>query len=352
MNSNGFLVGAALWAVLAAAGPIRAAEDKKPQAPPGIFGLYIENDLAAGTDRYYTNGLKVLWVSPELGDGEGQLRAPGWIDFLTRRLPLLQTQSARRFFSLSLAQAMYTPEDIFRSVPDPTDRPYAGFLYAGLAVHSLDADSLDTAEIDIGVVGPLSLAGDVQRLWHHTFGWDRPRGWAYQIKNEPVLALTYDHMQKILRPRAEEGFGRDAIVHAGATLSNAFTGAMAGLEFRMGWNLSGDFGSAHIQPGSDSAALFDERGLRLSGKGRFGFHFFLALEGKAVGRDIFLEGNTFGDGPRVEKLPLVGQAVAGIALRFRRLKLSYGYVFLSKEFATQRRTQTYATLKLSFTPRD
>jgi len=44
--------------------------------------------------------------------------------------------------------------------------------------------------------------------------------------------------------------------------------------------------------------------------------------------------------------------VAGIALRFRRLKLSYGYVFLSKEFATQRRTQTYATLKLSFTPRD
>ena len=120
MNSNGFLVGAALWAVLAAAGPIRAAEDKKPQAPPGIFGLYIENDLAAGTDRYYTNGLKVLWVSPELGDGEGQLRAPGWIDFLTRRLPLLQTQSARRFFSLSLAQAIFfAPSPIHPTVPTP-----------------------------------------------------------------------------------------------------------------------------------------------------------------------------------------------------------------------------------------
>jgi len=350
MRSNRFLLAAAFWAAIA--GPILAAEDQKPRVPPGIFGLYIENDLAAGTDRHYTNGFKALWVSPELGEGEGKLQAPGWIDFLTRRLPLIRTQSARRFFSLSLAQAIYTPEDISRPVPDPSDRPYAGYLYAGLAFHSMDAGSLDTAEIDVGVVGPLSLAGDIQRLWHHTFGWDRPRGWAHQIKNEAVLALTYDHMRKILRPRAEEGFGRDAIIHAGATLSNAFTGAMAGLELRLGWNLPGDFGSTHIQPGSDSAALFDERGLRLSGKRRVGFHFFAALEGKAVMRDIFLDGNTFRDGPRVDKVPLVGQVVVGAALRYKRLKFSYGYVFLSKEFATQRGTQTYGSLNLAFTLRD
>jgi hypothetical protein len=329
-----------------------ADQDKKPQAPPGIFGLFIENDLPAGTDRNYTNGLKALWVSPELGEGEGKLRAPGWIDFLARRLPFIQMPGARRFFSLSFGQAMFTPEDITRPVPDPNDRPYAGYLYAGLAVHSMDAGGLDTAEIDLGVVGPLSLAGAVQRLWHHTFGWDRPRGWAYQIRNEPVLGLTYDHKQKILRPRAEEGFGRDAIVHAGATLSTSFTGAMGGLEFRLGWNLPGDFGSSQIQPGSDSAALFDERGWRLSGKSRFGFHFFLALEGKAVVRDIFLDGNTFGGGPRVDKLPLVGQVMAGVALRFKRLRLSYGYVFLSKEFTTQRGTQTYGSLNLAFTLRD
>ena len=338
--------------VLAAAGPIRAAEDKKPQVPAGIFSLYIENDLPAGTDRNYTNGLKLLWVSPEIGEGEGKMRAPGWIDFLARHLPVIQTPGARRFFSLALNQSMFTPENIIRSVPDPSDRPYAGYLYAGLAVHSLDAESLDTAAIDVGVVGPLSLAGPIQTLWHHTFGWDRPRGWAHQIKNEPVLALTYDHLQKIFRPRAEEGFGRDAIIHARATLSNAFTGAMTGAELRLGWNLPGDFGSAPIQPGRDSAALFEEQGLRLSGRRPFGFHVFLALEGKAVVRDITLDGNTFRDGPSVEKIPLVGQAVAGVALRFKRFKLSYGYVFLSREFQTQRGTQTYATFNLSFIPAD
>jgi lipid A 3-O-deacylase len=350
MRSNRILLAAAFWAAIA--GPIRAAEDQKPRVPPGIFSLYIENDLAAGTDRNYTNGFKALWVSPEIGEGERKVRAPGWIDFLARHLPVIQTPGARRFFSLALNQSMFTPEDITRAVPDPADRPYAGYLYAGLAVHSMDAGSLDTAEIDVGVVGPLSLAGGFQKLWHRTFGWERPRGLAYQIKNEPVLSLTYDHMRKILRPRTEEGFGRDAIVHAGATLSNAFTGALAGVELRLGWNLPGDFGSAHIEPGSDSAALFDERGLRLSGKKPFGFHVFLALEGKAVVRDISLDGNTFRDGPRVEKIPFVGQAVAGMALRFKRLKLSYGYVFLSKEFQGQRGTQTYATFNLSFTLRD
>jgi hypothetical protein len=76
------------------------------------------------------------------------------------------------------------------------------------------------------------------------------------------------------------------------------------------------------------------------------------VEGRAVVRDITLDGNTFRDGPRVEKIPLVGQAVAGAALRFGKLKVSYGYVFLSREFQTQRGTHTYATFNLSFSPGD
>jgi lipid A 3-O-deacylase len=350
MNRLGFLIAACMGA--AAASAAIPEDAPKPKTPPGIFSFYVENDLFAGTDRHYTNGLKALWVSPELGPGEDRFHAPGWIDFLSRQLPLIQGPSVRRFFSLSLGQSMYTPEDINRTVPDPSDRPYAGYLSAGLAVHSLDAGRLDTAEVDFGVIGPLSLAGDVQKLWHHTFGWAKPKGWSHQLKNELALGLTYDHKQKILGHPAQPGFGPDAIIHAGATLSNVFTGAMAGVEFRWGWNLPGDFGSSHIQPGSDSAALFDEHGLRLTGRQDYSFHFFLAFEGQAVIRDIFLDGNTFRGGPRVDKYPFVGQAVAGAALRYKRLKISYAYVFLSRQFTTEREPQTYATFNLSFTLRD
>jgi len=76
MRSNRiYLATAVCGIVLAAASPIRAAEDKKPPAPLGIFSLYVENDVAAGTDRNYTNGVKLLWVSPEIGEGERKLRA-------------------------------------------------------------------------------------------------------------------------------------------------------------------------------------------------------------------------------------------------------------------------------------
>jgi lipid A 3-O-deacylase len=32
----------------------------------GTLGLYHENDMFAGTDRYYTSGVKLSWSSPNL----------------------------------------------------------------------------------------------------------------------------------------------------------------------------------------------------------------------------------------------------------------------------------------------
>jgi hypothetical protein len=32
----------------------------------GTLGLYLENDAFAGTDRYYTSGVKLSWSSPNL----------------------------------------------------------------------------------------------------------------------------------------------------------------------------------------------------------------------------------------------------------------------------------------------
>ena len=321
------------------------------QKSAGIFSLFVENDLLAGTDRDYTNGFKAMWVSPELGPGERQAHAPRWLDFLSRTLTPAGPGS-KRFFSLALVQMIFTPSDISRTDRDPYDRPYAGYLYFGFGFHGRDAGRLDTVEIDLGLVGPHSLAADMQKLWHKIFGFQRPMGWPGQIKDEFVLALGYDHAAKIVRSRGGTGSDRDAIVHAGASLSNAVSAAGAGVEFRWGWNLPADFGSSHIQPGSDSSSLFEERGLRVSGRDAFGFHFFLALEGRAVLRNIFLDGNTFRRSPSVDKYPLVGEAVAGFALRWKRMKFSLGYVFETREFTTQRRAPIFGSINLSFTLAD
>ncbi len=331
----------ALFVEAAAAFPREALEDTR-KSPSGVFSLLVDNDLFAGTDRRYTNGAKAVWVTPELGRPGAPLKLPRWLDYLSRRLPPLPPARARRYLSVFLGQSIYTPDDINRTEVAAGERPYAGYTYFGLGFHARDADSMDTLELNLGLVGPHSLAGDTQRLWHKIFGFIPPRGWAHQLRDEPVLGIAYDHKEKALLVRRDSGFGEDVIVHAGASLSNAWTAGHFGIEARAGWNLPRDFGSARIQPGADSDSLFEERGI----------YGFLAAEGYAVLRDIFLDGNTFGGGPRVEKFPFRSEITAGFAVRFKRLKFSYGYIFGSRQFETEKRGHIYGNINISFTFRN
>jgi hypothetical protein len=79
-----------------------------------------ENDAFAGTDRGYTDG-GALAVAHT---------GPSWLDPLAGWLPWGE---GRRTVSYDLAQAMLTPSDTDRRIPDPEDRPYAGVLTFGLS---------------------------------------------------------------------------------------------------------------------------------------------------------------------------------------------------------------------------
>ena len=108
--------------VLLAIAPLIAADKSDEERPPsGIFSLYVENDVFAGTDRGYTNGLRFVWVSLDLNAERDKVRLPGWLDWLSSRLPLVQPAGARRFVSFSVGQNIYTPEDILSGDPDPDD---------------------------------------------------------------------------------------------------------------------------------------------------------------------------------------------------------------------------------------
>lgn len=321
------------------------ADEAKKSKPSGIFSFFLDNDVFAGTDRGYTNGIKFVWVSPGLNGDPGRHRLPRWLDFLSRKLPLVQAPGSQRFISFFAEQDIYTPNDIERSDVILWDRPYAGITSAGLGFHSAGLSSMDTVELRIGIVGPHSLAGDVQRFVHKVFGWSPANGWAHQLKDEAVLGFVYDHKWKAWQSKRPGGFGSDLIVHGGGELSNALTGAATGLELRAGWNIPKDFGTSRIQPGSDSSSLFEERDVRRSGKNRFGLHFFFALEGHGIVRDIFLEGNTWRKSHSVEKIPFRSDIALGFALRYKRLKLSYSYVYQTKQFLTQTKNSVYGSLQ-------
>ena len=87
-----------------------------------LYVVYLENDMVAGTDRHYTNGLKFSWFSPEVNEWTDS----GWLGELAESLPVVNQPGGLKSFGFALGQNIYTPQDITRTAPDPQDRPYAG----------------------------------------------------------------------------------------------------------------------------------------------------------------------------------------------------------------------------------
>jgi hypothetical protein len=96
---------------------------------------------------------------------------------------------------------------------------------------------------------------------------------------------------------------------------------------------TGRFRTCPIRPGCESSpatAPGDDR------RRPFGVHVFLTIDGRAVLRDIFLEGNTWRDRHSVNKEYFVADMGAGIGISAGRFKVAYGLVYRTKEFDKQK----------------
>lgn len=343
----------AILPALALLPTIAYAQDDPPDGAArenhGYLSVQIENDsLGNGADRDYTHGTEIAYVSAPC-----QHR---WVSRVAEAIYLLpKTDGAcrRDRVAFSLGQAMYTPSDISRVPPDPRDRPYAGWLYFSSGIISEDYDAHDPLamdrfvfrglrklEVSIGVVGPASGAGPTQRAVHDIIGATKPQGWDYQLSNEPALLVSYEYQWRYgtnLLPFLEF----DATPHAGATVGNVFTQGALGLTVRVGNNMLLDYGPARIRPSTPGSAFFQ------SGEG-FGWYLFGGVEGRAVARNIFLDGNTFENGPSVDKRSYVGDVQYGVALTFDRLRISFSQIYRSKEFFGQQHSDNFGAVSISF----
>ncbi len=305
--------------------------------------LYSENDLYAvgNHDRYYTNGARLSVM--HRADS-----APEFVRKVAEALPQVSPQETTQI-GWVVGQDMYTPSDTKRDPPDPNDRPYGGWLYTGVIVSKAvrhgdvpAGDRVDVLEADLGVVGPPSLAEQTQISYHHLIGVARPQGWDAQIGFEPGVVATYEHRRRLLEGVDPLIGGEcDALGVAGASLGNVFTHGTAGAMVRWGNDLRRDFGPSTIHstavnvPGGD-----DRHGFRT--------YLFGGVEGRAVARNIFLDGNTFRDSPSVDKRPLVGEVRVGFALEWGSFQLGYSHNLRTREFYGQKDPQAYGSITLSW----
>ncbi|MCE9636304.1 MAG: lipid A deacylase LpxR family protein [Planctomycetes bacterium] len=312
--------------------------------------ITTENDLysVGNRDRWYTNGLRVAGVYRTDA-------TPPLVRDIAERLPRVSNDDTTQIGWIA-GQDMYTPGDTSLDPPDPADRPYGGWLYAGVLVSKAtraedgpEGDSVHVLEVDLGVVGPPSLAGQTQVSYHHLIDVDRPQGWEYELRYEPGIVVQYEQRRRLLAGGSSEP-GPESRAFAGEwdligvgnlTAGNIFTHGSLGAIGRWGNELRRDFGPSTIHSAAvDVPHLTTTRDFR--------WYLFGGVEGRAVARNIFLDGNTWRDSPSVDKEPFLAELRAGLAIEWGSLRLTYTNINRTREFEDQESASSFGSISLTF----
>jgi len=314
-------------ALLIAAAPVPLRADDDSQR----LSVVLENDsLFFDSDKHYTQGLRIGYLGPDVKPSSGWNEP---FDLLGGLLPVFQAgefERSRRY-ALSFGQSFFTPSVIAADPPDPSDRPYAGWLYLGAdLLQDTDKRMLEHLELQLGVVGPAALGKQVQRQWHEFIDGTEPLGWDSQLENEPGIVLSYERKWR-LTLGGNGSTGIDLIPELGGSVGNVFTYGEASALLRFGRNLLADYGPVRIRPALSGTDYFNREYL----DGDFGIYGFVGAQGRAVARNIFLDGNTFQSSPSVDKEPLVADLQAGVSLFWDWARLDASVMYRTDEFEGQ-----------------
>jgi hypothetical protein len=298
--------------------PVYAADDDSSKSVSenssenGRLGIVEENDyFGSHDDRHYTQGAKISYLSGPVALDDFW-DAP--FNALNNLSPAFAGSERKRKYEWTIAgQSIFTPTNTATASPQPKDRPYAAWLYTGVDLLQDTAHSsyhtLEDAELLVGVVGPAALGGVTQNDFHQFINENNSLGWQNQLHNEPGGLLAYDRKWRFDQLLIGN-FGVDAIPEAGVTAGNVLTYGDVGGMVRIGQNLNADYGPNRIRPSLSGTAWFDPDQMQ----GPLGWYVFFGSQGRLVGRNIFLDGNTAAPSPSVDHKLLVADFMAGASL--------------------------------------
>jgi hypothetical protein len=275
------------------------------------FTILEEDDsLPFYSDKHYTQGARGDYLGPDVKAGSAWNQPFDWLAAIGPAFRPLAGEHVSRKYSIEFGQNIYTPKNPHLDPPDPKDQPYAGWTYFGVnLLQDNGGRNLDHVGIQAGVVGPVALGEPIQNDFHSLIGVGKFHGWSRQIQNEPGLVLSYDrHWRMPLVGDGQDGV--DIVPEAGGTIGNVYDYAEISSIIRFGHNLEVDYGPERINPGISGTDYVDTQ----YSDGNWGYYVFAGLGGRAVAKDIFLDGNNFRHSASVGHKTFVGDIQAGVAL--------------------------------------
>ena len=331
--------------------------EKNSSNDGGIWRLEIQNEDALKVDIFEQPMDKFFNEKVESGhltwgwhlSYTPNAQDPDWLDEYRDAL-FWPSNLWKARVSYSLQQSAYTPNthtsalargvDGLAKIPD---RPYAGYLLAN-ARFNMERDFngnsqyLDRVNLGLGVVGPLSGGEEMHKIFHKSVSRSF-RSWN-ELNSEPVAILQYDTGKRWVWEEDSLGFGIEVYPYTGVTLGNAYTYASLGLSYRVGSNLKEDSGPLRSNL-IFSGTNFPQTGDYLS------WNLFAGVEGRYVGRNIFVDGNTFSDTSDVSSLNKVLDVQIGGEIGWGEKRLSLMHVFRTEEFDSQISPDKFLRVALS-----
>jgi lipid A 3-O-deacylase len=334
-------------ALLALCATGTALADRRSPFPDwgeGYLTFYLDNDLFANTDRDYTNGARLSWISENR-----QIQDLGSVQRMLRRLSG-DEDSFRIFqkvtgfddpskvfynYGFSLTQLMYTPERAAPYLQPPGERRYAGWSALGFSLHAKDDEVLNSVELLLGTTGPNALAENTQDFVHSVRGIDKFNGWDYQIPNEITADLSFVQKRRSDLLTDDQGLiHMDGLLEWGGRLGSFRTAAQAGGFFRAGYHLPPDFSDPRLSETAYSNLYFDGDDLY---PGKWSIYVVFGGTARAVAYDATLDGPMFHDFETgVTRKPFVAEVFCGGGIRYREVELSYVHTWRTQEYEQQR----------------
>ena len=280
---RGMLAALALCAATAAA----AADEDQPR-----WYLQIDNDVAFGTDRWYSSGIRIARVHRDIEWG--------------------------------LVQEVYTPEAKHWQ-PGRNDRAPVGRLLVSAARHHHAPGVHHTAELAAGVRGPAALGEESTDAIHRLI--PAPEvDWSRQLENR------FDAQLALVR---SQSLGSDRVkAHGGVVIGRDVSFVHAGLEWRVGAREAMSSALLRFAPTPPEEPC------------EYGWSAMAGVSARGVARNALLERNYDPFGPAITRRRAVARIVGGVAWA-----QSWGGVSLelaqdSREFDGQRTPHRFGSLAL------
>ncbi len=166
---------------LSATGVERGAPDA-----PHAWRLIYENDFFAATDRFYTQGIYLEFMSPSLNRS-----------FLRKLVYTPSQQSVN--VGVAYGDEGYTGRDLKRSDIIPGDHPWAGTKQ--LNVFAVAADTVQhrriSSQLTVGLIGQGAAGREIQTFIHERTGNTIPQGWGNQIRNDVIVNYALGVEQRL-----------------------------------------------------------------------------------------------------------------------------------------------------------